>query len=91
MALAVNCLILYLFTGWGVFTTKPFEKGDFLLEYKGELITAQEAETREYDCRHSYQYFFSCNGKKNVVSILLTKMPERNVTDKDIQTFKSII
>ena len=29
--------------------------------------------------------------KKNVVSILLTKMPERNVTDKDIQTFKSII
>jgi len=32
--------------GYGIFSRKKFLKGDFLLEYKGEMITASEAESR---------------------------------------------
>ena len=35
---------LYWFTAFGVFgTTKAFCKGDFLLQYAGELLSKQEA------------------------------------------------
>ncbi|XP_068739207.1 N-lysine methyltransferase KMT5A-like, partial [Montipora capricornis] len=35
------------FIGRGVFTTKEFSKGQFLLEYKGELISQDEGYSRE--------------------------------------------
>ena len=41
-------MILFLFfLGKGVFATKFFSKGDFLLEYRGELITRDEGSERE--------------------------------------------
>lgn len=33
--------------GWGVFTKRTFTKGEFLLEYKGELVSEKEACVRE--------------------------------------------
>jgi len=33
--------------GWGVVTTKPFDKGAFVAEYSGDLITNSEAKARE--------------------------------------------
>jgi hypothetical protein len=38
---------LISFLGYGVFTGKPFFKGDFLLEYVGERIHPHEAVTRQ--------------------------------------------
>ncbi len=35
------------YTGRGVVTTRPFSKGDFLFEYRGELVTAAEGRNRE--------------------------------------------
>ncbi|KAI9541835.1 hypothetical protein NQZ68_026296 [Dissostichus eleginoides] len=32
--------------GHGIFTSIPFQKGDFLIEYRGELISKQECERR---------------------------------------------
>ena len=47
--------------GRGVFTTKKFSKDDFLLVYKGELVTADEGYRRE-DLYHpdlgSFLFFF---------------------------------
>ena len=33
--------------GRGVITTRPFQKGDFICSYSGELVTAKEAKERE--------------------------------------------
>ncbi|XP_071830278.1 uncharacterized protein [Apostichopus japonicus] len=54
--------------GYGVFATQSIENGEFLLQYKGERITTEEAEEREVDyinrqLRHCYQYFYSDRGK----------------------------
>ena len=50
-----------------MFATKYFEKGSFLLEYKGKLILKEEAERREkeYEKRRkgSYMFFFIFEGK----------------------------
>ncbi|QSH39456.1 SET domain-containing protein [Candidatus Kaiserbacteria bacterium] len=32
--------------GLGLFASRPIKKGEFIVEYKGELISAAEAETR---------------------------------------------
>ena len=56
-----------LFAGMGVFATKRFSKGDFLLHYSGELVTRKKGEERETvygDSERSYMYFFSHNGKE---------------------------
>lgn len=34
------------FLGNGIFTTRGFRKGDLLLEYKGDLLTAEVADER---------------------------------------------
>ena len=58
------CLILLdLLAGYGVFTTRDYNKGDFLLEYKGELLSEEEASNKEYVSPHSYQYFFPWKGR----------------------------
>ena len=55
-------------SGCGVFAKKHFEKGQFLLEYVGERITASEGikrHTTTYKKKtHSYLYFFKHDGKK---------------------------
>ncbi|GJQ09446.1 hypothetical protein GpartN1_g1237.t1 [Galdieria partita] len=33
--------------GWGLFTTEPIEKYEFICEYKGELVSLDECERRE--------------------------------------------
>eukprot|EP00112_Aurelia_sp_Birch-Aquarium-sp1_P010795 Seg2294.2 transcript_id=Seg2294.2/GoldUCD/mRNA.D3Y31 product="N-lysine methyltransferase KMT5A-A" protein_id=Seg2294.2/GoldUCD/D3Y31 len=51
--------------GMGVYTSKPFKKGCFLLHYSGELISREEAEWRERHYKKSlgsYMYFFSHEG-----------------------------
>ncbi|XP_029949996.1 uncharacterized protein LOC115390320 isoform X2 [Salarias fasciatus] len=54
------------FKGRGIFSTTPFEKGDFLLEYRGELINKQECEKRQRLYHSSLKVFmfeFRFNGK----------------------------
>ena len=49
-----------------MFTTIPFSKGDFLLQYKGDFISGKEGEEREdkYPGEAGiFLYFFSDNGK----------------------------
>lgn len=63
--ISINTVTVYLsYTifwnpGHGVFATKPFQKGDFLLEYDGILISAEEADKRD----QTYIYYISHNGK----------------------------
>ncbi|XP_059184652.1 histone-lysine N-methyltransferase SETD5-like [Centropristis striata] len=54
------------FKGRGIFTSTPFEKGDFLLEYRGELISRQECESRQrlyHDSLKVFMFEFRFNGK----------------------------
>ena len=59
---------LSLLQGYGVFTTRKFSRGDFLLHYSGDLITADEARRREkrYDKEKSgsFMYYFLHDGIK---------------------------
>ena len=58
------CFIYHV--GKGVFTTRPFNKGHFLLCYKGEIITGREGERREQaypDESGIFLYFYKDNGK----------------------------
>ncbi|XP_048866343.1 histone-lysine N-methyltransferase set-1-like [Brienomyrus brachyistius] len=52
--------------GRGVFSTVSFEKGEFLLEYRGELISKQECESRQrlyHDSLRVFMFEFRFNGK----------------------------
>ena len=44
--------------GYGVFCTKPFNVGDFLLEYRGKLMEAEEGEKILETSKSSFVYFF---------------------------------
>ncbi|KAM4726197.1 histone-lysine N-methyltransferase set-1-like [Anableps anableps] len=39
--------------GRGVFATQPFEQGEFVLEYRGQLISADKCQTRKYSEKES--------------------------------------
>lgn len=52
------------FTGRGIVTNIKREKGDFLLVYKGEIITAEEGERREESNSTGYRFFFYSKGKE---------------------------
>ena len=50
----------------GVFTTKQFKKGMFLLQYSGDIISKKEGEKREMiygNENRSYMFFFIDDGK----------------------------
>ncbi|KAJ4935967.1 hypothetical protein JOQ06_017492 [Pogonophryne albipinna] len=52
--------------GRGIFTSIPFQTGDFLIEYRGELISQQECETRlkRYPVRlKGFMFEFHFDGK----------------------------
>ena len=55
--------------GRGVVSTRRFVKGDLICEYSGELISYEEAKTREeqYSKNESvgcYMYYFEHRGRK---------------------------
>lgn len=56
-------LISFCFVGYGIFTTRNFQRGDFLLEYVGERIHKDEAVKREKKRKNrmSYMFFFKFN------------------------------
>lgn len=60
----IPCYII----GFGIVTTKPFAKGEFLLEYTGNLLTkeaAVEMEKKHNRCREgSFMYYFVYQGKE---------------------------
>lgn len=54
--------------GRGVFSKEGYEKGDFVVEYSGDLLTAQEAKKRENDylkdpTKGSYMLYFTKDSK----------------------------
>ncbi|XP_035764028.1 LOW QUALITY PROTEIN: histone-lysine N-methyltransferase set-1-like [Neolamprologus brichardi] len=54
------------FKGRGIFTTVLFQKGDFLLEYRGKLITKEECERRHrvyHDSLKVFMFEFKFDGK----------------------------
>ena len=59
--------------GRGIFSTRSFHKGEFVVEYAGDLITSQEAEVREKkyskntDKYGSYMYYFVHKGTKRCI------------------------
>ena len=57
------------FAGHGVFTESAIKKGEFLVQYKGDLLTVEEADRRHEEyvkskLRHNYQYFLTWKGKQ---------------------------
>ena len=56
---------MLLISGLGVFATRAFQKDDFLLEYRGELILAAEGDKRLVEYPEgilSYIYFYRQRG-----------------------------
>ncbi|XP_063048676.1 uncharacterized protein LOC134442436, partial [Engraulis encrasicolus] len=52
--------------GRGIFATVPFEKGNFLLEYRGDFITIEECQRRQrfyHDNRKVFMFEFRFDGK----------------------------
>jgi hypothetical protein len=49
--------------GFGVFATREFSRGDYLLEYRGTLLSASEGRRKEPGCPE-WLYFFGFSGKK---------------------------
>ena len=64
------CIIYYnfAFIGYGIFTTKFFNDGDFLLEYPGNVVTQSAALKREeeYEKKEKgcFLYYFQDSNEK---------------------------
>ena len=53
------------FPGRGVITTTPRVKEEFLLIYRGEVVTDEEGERREEkDGGTGYRFFYKASGKQ---------------------------
>ena len=55
--------------GRGVFTTRPFRKGECVCEYAGDLLSVEAAKEREDKYKEdpligSYTFYFEFQGKK---------------------------
>jgi len=63
--LKVVCIFVFL-TGFGIFTDRPWHKGEFLMMYKGNLLPFNEAVKleRNYAVGGCYMYYFPYKGKK---------------------------
>ena len=62
----MNMNLFCLAVGRGVFTTRPFKCGDFLLQYKGRFMDVKEAERKEEEYTEemgSYMFYFQWEGK----------------------------
>ena len=59
IVLFIVCTVL----GFGVFATKDFSKGEFLLEYFGNLMSYKNGDGID-DCDQTYIFHFRINGKK---------------------------
>jgi histone-lysine N-methyltransferase SETD8 len=57
-----------MFSGYGIFATKQFNSGDFLLNYHGELLVEKEAKERERIHNRKadgcYMFYFKDGGEK---------------------------
>ena len=69
---ACNEVVLKIFAGFGMFATRDLPAGAFIVDYHGELITAEEADIRlkqeEKKQRKTpnprfYIFYFKKNGK----------------------------
>ena len=62
---------LYIFIGFGVFATKDFKAGSFLLQYPGDLITESEADAREQqyakNLKGCFMYYFQPDYKQKTM------------------------
>ena len=58
----------YFSSGWGVFASGATRKGEFILEYRGEIVEEKEMTKKQVERRKSnvgsYVYEFECD-KKN--------------------------
>ncbi|KAK5879377.1 hypothetical protein CesoFtcFv8_024686 [Champsocephalus esox] len=55
------------FKGRGVFSCRPFQNGDFLIEYRGEVITKSERENRQkvyHNALKVFMFDFRLNGQE---------------------------
>lgn len=55
-----------LYSGRGIFATVPFYEGDFLVEYRGQLITKEVCEKRQriyHERLKVFMFEFHFNGK----------------------------
>lgn len=62
----VLVLIHFALAGKGLFATKSLDPGKFLLEYKGDLLTSEEASMRQkmyIGDKHHFMYDFSHMGE----------------------------
>lgn len=72
------------YIGKGVFATREFKNGDFLLQYKGELISAKEGEQREKEYsseQGSFLYFFQWKGATFCIDATFSSGLGRMVND----------
>lgn len=58
---SISSISLFIFTGYGVVTTQCFLKGDFLVDYHGDLVSAEQAAKRN---DKDYLYFFQYGRKE---------------------------
>ena len=67
--------------GWGVVTLDHIHKGDFVVEYVGEIISVEESHRREALCPESALYFFNVpTGRSgNASSAVIDAYAVRNV------------
>lgn len=62
----LECTFINDIKGRGVFSCIEFDKGDFLLEYRGELISKEQCEQRQriyHDALKVFMFDFRYNGK----------------------------
>lgn len=57
-AMIILCSFIYYYSGHGVFATQDFCKGDFLLDYRGEIIRPEDGDMLP---DQTYVYYFSIN------------------------------
>ena len=67
MQLVLYCDI-FCGLGYGVFVLRNVQAGEFLLQYPGEVLSAEDGVKREEQYKNEqlgcYLYFFDFNGKK---------------------------